>query len=97
MEIVQPATGHEALPGSPDRPLLAVIEEQVVAQDLFLFHAGGLSNNAHEPALGRLIPQQGQHIPLGVVGIALVGLPVHMDGQIGNHQQIPVHIHQPGG
>ena len=45
-------------------------------------------------ACGILSPQQRQQIHRGIPLVAVVNLAIHVDGHIGNHQQISVNVHQ---
>ena len=96
LQIVQLGRGDVFPMRAPNRSLLAAIQEQIGTQDLFFFHTRGLGHKIHKAAPGRFIAQQRQHILLDAVFVPVVDGTVHMDGQVGDHQQIPVHIDQFG-
>ena len=66
-----------------------------MAQNILRPDAGALRQQLLEAALGRDAAQQRQRVHIGQIFFAVVCRPVHMDGHIGDHQQIPVDIHQP--
>ena len=96
LEVIQLGGGEILLIGAPDGARVAAVEEQVVTQDLLGLYPGGLGHQVHQLALRGLVAQQGQHVLLDAVFVAVVDAAVHVNGQIGDHQQIPVQIHQAG-
>ena len=92
LQVVQRGGGEPGLVQPPHRGLLADIQVQVVAQNPA---PGGLLQQRPEFALCVGAPQQGQHIGDGIPLEALVDLAVHVNGHIGNQQQIPVNVNQP--
>ena len=88
-QIVQGGGGHKAFVDAPYGGLLPDVQEQVVTQQgtaCFGFQKGLEFALAFRPS------QQGDHIGHRVPLIALVDGTVHVDGHIGNQQQIPVNV-----
>lgn len=93
LQIVQSGRGQELLVNAPDAGLFPDVEIQVMADDL----AASLGfQQLGQLAVGVLQAQQGLHIHSQIPLIALVGLTVHVNGHIGDQQQVPVNVHQPG-
>ena len=90
-QIIQRGAGQEALVQAPYAGLLADVEEQVVAQD---FAPGLLFQHSCELPLVLGGGQQRQHIGDGIPLVAVVGLPVHVNGHVGDQQQVPVNVQQ---
>ena len=91
MQIVQPGRGNVI---APFHTGLGVIEKQIVRQQVVLRHTGRLGHAAAEAAL---LAVQGLHVHGNVVLHAAVGLPVHVDGHIGDHRRDVLQIHQTHG
>ena len=96
LEIIQAPAGDELLRSSPNACLLSVIEKEVMAQDFIFLNSGGFGDHLHKGPFCREAAVEREHIFLGIVFIAVVSLPVHMDGKIRDQQEIPVYIDQPG-
>ena len=94
LEVVKPGSGYEFLPASPDGARGPVIQEEVMAQDVLRLYSCGFRHKLHEASLCLLQAEEGDHVHLRIIGIALIGLPVHMDRHIGDQQCVPVQIHQ---
>ena len=90
-QIIQRGRGDVFPFHPPDRRLLPNVEIQVVTQNSA---AGLLFQLRQQLSRGVLAAQKRQHIHRRIPLIAIVDLPVHMDGNAGNQQQIPVDIHQ---
>ena len=92
LQVVEPAAGDE-LPGrAPDAGLFPVVEEEVVPQDLGFIYVGGLCHGFHERVFAGQSAVEGQQIFLHIIFIAVVGLPVHVDGQARDQQEVPADI-----
>ena len=94
--VIQPAGGYKLLIAAPDSRPAAVVEIQVAAQDLALLHAQLLCRQLHQRAAA-LACKQRQQVNLLVELEAVVYLPIHMDGHIGDQHQVPVEIDEAGG
>ena len=96
LKVVQTAGGEELSRCAPDARVLAVVEEEVVAEDVFRSCPGSIRDHLHEGVFGSDISVEREHIFLCVVFISVVDLAVHVDGKIGDHQKVPVHIDKDG-
>ena len=67
-----------------------------MSQDLFLLDFGCGGDGFEKSTLGGDIAVDREHILLRVVLVPIIDFPVHMDGQVGDQHQIPVHIDQTG-
>ena len=65
-----------------------------MSQDVLLMDTCRISHKLHERPLGIMAAKQGDHIHLGIVLVSVVDLTVKMDCQVGNHQQVTVHLHK---
>ena len=67
-----------------------------MTQDFIFLNSGGFGDHLHKRPLCRKAAVEREHIFLGIVFIAAVCLPVHVDGKIRDQKEIPVDIDQPG-
>ena len=72
------------------------IEKQFCGQQMLLPDPCRLGNELPEGPRLPAAAQQGQQVHRRVQGRPLVDGAVHVDGHTGDHQQIPVDVHQPG-
>ena len=96
LQVVQTGSGDKFLRSAPDGAVHAVVEIKVHAQDLFLPDACGFGCKLPERPFRAGAAEQRQQFFLGIVGVSFIGAPVHVNGQAGNHQKIPVDIDQTG-
>ena len=96
LQIVQTGAGNKFFCGAPNTSFLPVIQEKIVSEDLRLLDLRRLGNQPHKRAFCADITVKGEKILLRIIFIAFVDIPVHMDGQIWDQQQIPVDVDQPG-
>ena len=89
LQVVQPLGGDVFLLYAPHAGLLPDVQVQVVAQD---FAPGLFFQKLGQLALGIFAAQQGIHVHYGVPLVAVVGLAVHVDGHVGDQQQVPVNV-----
>ena len=94
LQIVKPRTGEEFPGGSPDRAGDPIVQEEISSEDLFFFNTRCLSDERQEGFSGCFVSEQRRHVFLWMIGIPFIHLPVHMDRQIRDHQEIPVDIDQ---
>ena len=90
-QIVQRGGGNVLPIRAPDGRLLPDIEIQVVAQN---FPARLPFQFSRQPSGAVFSSQQRQHIHRRIPMIPVVDLPVHVNGDAGNQQKVPVNIHQ---
>ncbi|GFI66453.1 hypothetical protein IMSAG185_02069 [Lachnospiraceae bacterium] len=99
LQIVQSGRQHKLSVLAQDAAFLPDIQKQVVPQNILPLTARRLRHGFQQSAaflFPLLLRKQGQHIHLGIIFHAVVHVPVHVDCQIGNHQQILIQIDQPG-
>ena len=96
LQIIQPRRRDIAVLRAPDAGRHAIVEIEIAARDLLRLHARSLGDERFKAVFGRGIAVEGHHIHLGVEFAVLVHLAVHVDGEVGNEQQIPVDLHQTG-
>ena len=92
-QIVQSRGGQVFLSNSPDGSLLPDVQVQIVTQN---FSSGLLLQKRLEFSGVLLAAGEGQGVHRRIPFVAVVDLPVHMNGHVGNQQQIPVDVHQSG-
>ena len=95
LDVVQTRAGQELPLCTPDAGCLAVIHEQIVAQDIPGVDAARLGHGFQQGLRVRHTVK-GKQVPLHLVLMAAVCVPVHVDGKTGNEQQVPVHVYQTG-
>ena len=81
LEVVEPGGGDQA---APLDTRLGVVEEQVGGENVGGLHPGRGCGMGAEGTLLEAGAVEGRHIHGGVVGCALVGLAVHVDGHVGD-------------
>ena len=89
-QIVQPGAEDELTLRAGGGALLAAVEQDVRAQDV-LYGAARLGGQ-QRLVVRRLVAggEEGLHVRLGVVFMAVVEAPVQMDGRVRHHRKIPV-------
>ena len=93
-QIVQPGGGEEFLRRTPDKAVLVVVDDEICGKDVLLRAACQLRNLRVElPGGGCQTVERGQ-IPDGIVLIAVIGLPVHVDSQTGDDHHVFFKVHQ---
>ena len=93
LQIIQSGCRDKFLIYSPQSTRSSVIKKQIMSQNIFRLYICGLSHSFHKSALSFLITEKRQHILLHIIFISVIYFPVHMNGKIGNNQQISVHSH----
>ena len=96
LQVIQPGGGQVLLIGAPDGAGSAAVQEQIRSQDIFRLNTQLIGNEPGKLPLGPLVSQKRDQIFLGMILVAAVYLGIHMDGQTGHHQQVPVDIDQAG-
>ena len=96
LEVIQPPGGDKLLRSSPYACLLAVVEKKVMAEDIAFISVSCFGDRFHEGPFCREAAVEREHILLGIVFIAVICLPVHVDGKIWDQKEIPVDIDQTG-
>ena len=94
LQIVQPRRGDEFVLGAPNRAGRARIEVQLAADDVFLLHAESLGDEGVQPGFQIGAADQRDHVGVDVEVLALVGRAVHMDGDVRDHKQVAVDVHE---
>ena len=85
------------LPVAQQRAGAAGVQEQVAAQYRLRVRPGAPGDHLREGPRRLPVAEQGIGVHIGLVFHAVIGVSVHMDGHIGDHQQVPVHMDQPLG
>ena len=80
--------------GAQHRAAAAAVEEQVLPQHVLRTDAGGLRGQGQDGGVGVLGAEQGNGVDVGLILHAVIGIPVHVDGHAGDHQQVTVYVHQ---
>ena len=96
LEIVQPGRDDELSTESRLHRLGPGIKKQFRGQKMLLPDARSLSDELPEGPRLLAAAQQGQQVHRRIQHRSLVDSAVHVDCHAGDHQQVPVDIHQPG-
>ena len=91
LKVIQSRRGNIA---APFHARLGIIQKQVVGQQILFRHPGSFGDTAAETALFTV---QRLHIHGEIVLGAVVGVPVHVDGHVGDQRQIVMQIDQAHG
>ena len=94
LQIVQSRGGDVLFRRAPDGAGSAGIEEEVLCQHILLLHAQSISNEGVKLLRSRRVSEEGEHVSIGVKLFAVVGAAVHVDGHMGDEQQIPIHVQE---
>lgn len=92
-EIIDAGRLKEFSLGSDANGLLTGTEDQIGGQDITVLHTEGLGQQVGK-GWGPLRTVQRLHVPLKVVVVAFVHIPLLMDGEAGNGQQVTVQMDQ---
>ena len=94
LQIIQPRCSKILLIQSDKCAVLAIVEEKIHVQHLLLVHARLLRDQLLPSALCIRIPEYRTHVVLYIVGGPFIRIPVHMNCNARNHEQIPVDADQ---
>jgi len=93
LEIVELGRKDVLLVLAKQRPLAAAVEEQVAAEDVIFRDARGLGDDGQDAA-ALFAAEQRQRVDIREVLHAVVRCAVHVDGDIGNDEQVAVDAHE---
>ena len=97
LEVVQAGGRDELLLGAPQGGGHPGVEVQVTAHNVLRLHPQFLGDELIVAVLSTLPGgEQGEHVHLLVVLHAGIHVPVHVDGHVGDEQQVPVDVEKPG-
>ena len=88
LEIVELGRKDVLLVLAKQRPLAAAVEEQVAAEDVVFCNVRGFGDDGQDAA------EQRQRVDIREVLHAVVRRAVHVDGDIGNDEQVAVDAHE---
>ena len=94
LQVIQPWCRNKFSVCTPDRTLHPIIEEQIMCKNILFLYFYLFRNNFQKLRLRISAPEKRQQIFLRIVRHAFVCLPVHVDCQTWDHDQIPVDIDQ---
>ena len=93
-QIIELRREDVAVVRSEKRSRLPTAEEEIIGSDLLNTASGCFRHQVHESALGIGRTEEGKGIHIGFIGHAVIGCPIHVDRNIGDHQKIPIQINQ---
>ena len=93
LEIVELGRKDVLLVLAKQRPLAAAVEEQVAAEDVVFCNVRGFGDDGQDAA-AVFTAEQRQRVDIREVLHAVVRCAVHVDGDIGNDEQVAVDAHE---